>query len=158
MIRPLLPEDSSTVSQLLFEMYQNMNNDLDFDEALDTYPNFHQKFLQITTLPHHYHFIYLKNNQIIGYYFLAEINFPSKIIFDSEKMCYLGIILVDPPHQKSGIGSNLLIHAKAQALTLGYQELNLEVLSHSEKNLRFYEKHQFIEYTKHLICDLTEEN
>lgn len=157
MIRSMSTNDFLEVSRLLFDMYKNMNQDFDIDDILGNYTDFHQKFLKIVNLSQHYHFVYEKNQEVVGYYLLTEIFFPSKKIFDCEKMCYLSIILVEPSHQKQGIGSQLLSHAKKQAISLGYQELNLEVFSHSVKNFSFYQKHQFIEYTKHMICDLTED-
>ncbi len=158
-----LKDDSLTdnlinVAKLLYQMYIDMSDELDFEDSMGEFEDFHKKFLEIIPQPIHHHFVYKVDDEVIGYYLLAEMSFPSKKIFDSEKMCYLALIVVEKSHRKQGIGNMLLQDAKNECLKLGYEELNLEVLSSSDENISFYEKNDFIEYTQHMICDLSEEN
>ncbi|MGL4676309.1 MAG: GNAT family N-acetyltransferase [Brevinema sp.] len=157
MIRKMIPQDIPIVSKLLYHMYIGMCEDIDFSSAMGDFSQFQNRFIGLSSLPKHHHFVYNQNNQIIAYYLLAEEHFPSKKLFDCEYMCYLGLLVVDPSHQNKGIGSLLIQNAKQETLKLGYQELNLEVLDSSEKNIKLYTKHNFIKFTQHLICDLSEE-
>ncbi len=150
MIRLMKNEDCRTVSRLLYDMYLEISEELDFTESMGDCEEFHAKFLQIKDFDHHY--VYTENQKILGYYLLSEQVFKSKILFDSEKMCYLGIIVTDKNHRNQGIGTKLLKHSKTTAQNLGYNAINLEVLSTSEKNFDFYTKHGFDEMSKHMIC------
>ncbi len=158
MIKEMFKEDTIDVAKLLYQMYLDMSDELDFEDSIGEFEDFHKKFLEILPQPIHHHFVYEVDKKIVGYYMLAEMSFPSKKIFDCEKMCYLALIVVEKSHRKQGIGNVLLQHAKNECLKLGYEELNLEVLSSSEENISFYGKNNFIEYTQHMICDLSEEN
>lgn len=157
MIKEMFKEDTIDVAKLLYQMYLDMSDELDFEDSIGEFEDFHKKFLEILPQPIHHHFVYEVDKKIVGYYMLAEMSFPSKKIFDSEKVCYLAFIVVEKSHRKRGIGNALLQDAKNECLKLGYEELNLEVLSISDENISFYEKNNFIEFTRHMICDLSED-
>ncbi len=146
-------EDRNFAGKLLYDMYAEMNEDLDFE--LGSYESFFEKYLEMCAYGHHY--VFKKHGAVIGYCLLSEVEFKSKIIFDTNKMCYLSILVVDKQHRNQGAGSKLLEHAKKECLKLGYSELNIEVLSFSEENQKFYKNNDFVEMTKHMICFFDEE-
>ncbi len=148
MIRKMNKNDG--IAEMLYDMYMNMDDDLDFSESMGGFELFSKNFSKMAE--HDYHYVYVSDGKAVGYYLLMEAEFKSKILFGCTKMCYMGILVVEKSMRNQGIGTALLNHAKSECLRMGYEALNLEVLSSSDSNYRFYAKNGFDEMSKHMIC------
>jgi GNAT superfamily N-acetyltransferase len=69
---------------------------------------------------------------------------------------YLGLLSVDPQHQKSGLGSQLMTAAEEYGAKAGCGQMDLQIVSVREELPRFYRRRGYIETgTAPFPADLT---
>lgn len=80
-------------------------------------------------------FGYLEDGKLLGTIWLR---------IDNQTDCHIVHFMVDPEHQKEGIGTKLLQKAIVFAQSKNCSQLSLEVRADNHKARRFYEKNGFI--------------
>ena len=88
-----------------------------------------------------------KNNEILGI----------AIILDEEKNktnAHLEALIIKEEYRKLHIGRTLMEEAKKKVKEDGYKYMSLKVLSNNTKALGLYEKNDFNEYMRSMICKL----
>ena len=57
---------------------------------------------------------------------------------------HLGLVSVDPPHQGSGLGSQLMAAVEAHCREAGFREMELRFINHRTELERFYRRTGFV--------------
>ena len=155
MIKEIQTQDIKEVLPLIELMYNIHQVEIPFFmPPLESLIILEERLTKMMALEGFYQFVYRSEGKITGYMDMSVHGPHMDLLFTSDATMIFDTLILYPEYRGQNIAEEMIAFAKQHAKSLGFETLELHVLTTFPKLHNYYKKHGFKDITNYMTCDL----
>ena len=155
MIREIQKQDIKEVLPLLELMYNIHQVEIPFFmPPLESVAILEERLTKMMRLEGFYQFVYISEGKIAGYMDMSVHGPHMDLLFTSDATIILDTLILYPEYRGQNIAEKMIAFARQHAKGLGFNTMELHVLTSFPNLHDHYKKHGFKDITNYMTCDL----